>query len=132
MNCKIQIFIIYCAYAQIKLKENMPRCKKKRKCRGFKSNIIFKPIGIEMHELKMVIIELDEFEAIRLCDYEDKNQIEASEVMHVSRATVQRLLSSGRKKIVDSLLNSKVLHINNSQDVKCNQNMSIDPNESAD
>lgn len=85
-----------------------------------------------MHELKMVIIELDEFEAIRLCDYEDKNQIEASEVMHVSRATVQRLLSSGRKKIVDSLLNSKVLHINNSQDVKCNQNMSIDPNESAD
>lgn len=110
----------------------MPRCKKKRKCRGFENNIIFKPIGIEMRELERVILELDEFEAIRLCDYEDKNQIEASEVMHVSRATVQRLLSSGRKKIVDSLLNSKVLHINNSQEIKCNQNMTIDVNESED
>lgn len=95
----------------------MPRCKKKRKCRGFKNEIVFKPQRIEMHELEVVTIELDEFEAIRLCDHEDKNQIEASEVMHVSRATVQRLLSSGRKKIVDSLLNSKALRINNSQDI---------------
>lgn len=70
-----------------------------------------------MRDLDMVIIELDEFEAIRLCDYEGNNQIEASEMMHVSRATVQRLLNSGRKKLVDSILNSKALRINHSQDI---------------
>ena len=104
----------------------MPRCKKRRNCRGFKNSIVFKPAGITVHDLEMVVIELDEFEAIRLCDYEDKNQIEASEMMHVSRATVQRLLTSGRKKIVDSILHSKGLRINNSQDVSVNEETMLD------
>ena len=85
-----------------------------------------------MNELEVVTIELDEFEARRLCDNEDKNQIEASEIMHISRATVQRLLSSGRKKIVDSLLNSKALRINNSQDITGNKQIIIEQNEHDD
>ena len=104
---------------------NLPRHKKKRNCRNFANNIVFKPVGISMHELEMVILELDEFEAIRLCDHDDKNQIEASEIMHVSRATVQRLLNTGRKKLVDSLLNSKALQINNSQNIQCRKNTLI-------
>jgi len=93
----------------------LPRNKKMRKCRGFANKITFKPAGAPLNMLKLVTIELDEFEAIRLCDYEGKNQIEASEVMHISRTTVQRLLNSGRKKIVGSILNSKILQVNNSQ-----------------
>ena len=101
---------------------NLPRHKKNRNCRHFKNNIVFKPVGIEMHELEMIILELDEFEAIRLCDHDDKNQIEASEIMQVSRATVQRLLNTGRKKLIDALLNAKALQINNAQNIPCRQN----------
>jgi uncharacterized protein len=67
----------------------------------------FKPIGIPIIELKEEVLHLDEFEAMRLCDYDGMNQIQAAEAMGVSRATVQRLLLSGRKKIVDALLHSK-------------------------
>jgi predicted DNA-binding protein (UPF0251 family) len=89
----------------------MPRCKKKRCCRRLEGDKTFKPTGVPMKELDHVDIKLDEFEAIRLCDLEEKNQIEASEIMGVSRGTIQRLLKSGRKKIVDALLNSKAINI---------------------
>ena len=91
----------------------MPRFKKKRCCRQLKEERIFKPTGLQIRELGVVDICLDEFEAVRLYDYEEKNQIEASEIMKVSRGTVQRLLQSGRKKIVDALLNTKVINIKN-------------------
>lgn len=94
----------------------MPRCKKERCCRQLDGERVFKPIGIPLHTLEMVEIELDEFEAIRLCDLEGKSQIEASEVMKVSRGTVQRLLESGRKKIVDALLHSKGIGIKNQKE----------------
>ena len=79
----------------------MPRLKKNRRCRELSNQKVFKPLGIPAFDLNDVKLELDEFEAMRLCDFEDKNQIEASETMEVSRATVQRLLQSGRKKIID-------------------------------
>lgn len=91
----------------------MPRSKKLRRCRKLSDEKIFKPVGIPGFELDEVKLELDEFEAIRLCDYEDKSQIQASEAMGVSRATVQRLLLSARKKIVDALLHSKRISIQN-------------------
>lgn len=87
--------------------------RKKRCCRELNGERVFKPAGIKMKELDTVSIRLDEFEAIRLCDYEDKSQIEASEIMGVSRGTVQRLLWSGRKKTVEALLNNKGIIIKN-------------------
>jgi predicted DNA-binding protein (UPF0251 family) len=92
----------------------MPRFKKKRCCRRLEGNKTFKPTGIPIKNLDSVEIRLDEFEAIRLCDLEEKNQIEASEIMGVSRGTIQRLLGSGRKKIVEALLNSKAINIRDS------------------
>ena len=56
---------------------------------------------------------LDEFEAIRLIDIEGLNQIEAAADMQISRATVQRLLLSGRKKIAEALLRNCALEIQN-------------------
>ncbi len=64
--------------------------------------------------MESVDVNLDEFEAMRLCDLDGKSQIEASEVMGVSRGTIQRLLNSGRKKVIDALLNSKALNIKDS------------------
>ena len=87
----------------------MPRRRKIRNCRRLDGDKNFKPSGIPRTELESVILELDEFETLRLCDYDGLSQIEAGEVLGVSRGTVQRLLSTGRKKIVDVLLHSKEL-----------------------
>lgn len=89
----------------------MPRRRKFRNCRRLDGDRNFKPGGIPRTQLEKVILELDEFEALRLCDYDDKNQIEAGEALGVSRGTVQRLLISGRKKIVEAILESKELII---------------------
>lgn len=89
------------------------RGKKKRDCRFLKNEIIYKPLCIDMENITINNIELDEFEAIRICDYEGLSQIEASKLMNVSRSTIQRLLNSGRKKIIDSFLNKKVMIIKN-------------------
>ena len=96
----------------------MPRCKKQRCCRILENERVFKPIGIPMVELESVEIEIDELEAIRLCDYEGKSQIETAELMQISRGTVQRILNSGRKKILDALLHQKAIKLKNTGDEK--------------
>lgn len=87
----------------------MPRRHKHRNCRRLNGSLNLKPAGIPAMQLEETILFLDEFEAIRLCDYDGMNQIQAAEAMEVSRATVQRLLLSGRRKIVDALLHKKGL-----------------------
>ncbi|MBN2628455.1 MAG: DUF134 domain-containing protein [Spirochaetales bacterium] len=89
----------------------MPRRQKFRKCRRLEEGRFFKPSGIPACELVTEELMLDEFEALRLCDYDGLNQIQAAEVMGISRGTVQRLLTSGRRKTVDMLLNKKALRI---------------------
>jgi len=93
----------------------MPRRCKQRNCRRLDGNRNFKPSGIPARDLEKTILNLDEFEALRLCDYDGMNQIEAGEAMGVSRGTIQRLLISGRKKIVDVLLHSKELILINEE-----------------
>ncbi|WP_281836247.1 DUF134 domain-containing protein [Propionigenium maris] len=85
----------------------MGRCKKERCCRELGGSRLFKPRGVPGRGLDINNIEIDEFEAMRLCDLEGKSQIEAAEAMGVSRGTIQRLLIKGRKKVVESLLNNK-------------------------
>ena len=91
----------------------MSRCKKYRCCRFLDSEKIFKPRTIPFNELELVKIFIDEFEAVRLCDHDKLSQIKASERMNISRGTTQRLLETGRYKIIDALLNNKALKINN-------------------
>ena len=81
---------------------------------------VFKPIGIPMSQLPLIEVNADEFEVLRLCDLENKNQEEAGELIGTSRGTVQRLLYSGRKKIVSALLNNVAIKINNLEDVNEN------------
>lgn len=91
----------------------MPRRCKERNCRRLDGDRNFKPSGIPSRELEKIELKLDEFEALRLCDYDGMSQIEAGEAMGISRGTVQRLLLSGRRKIVDVLLHSKELVLTN-------------------
>jgi uncharacterized protein len=89
----------------------MGRCKKIRCCRKLRTEKIYKPVAIPLTDLDIIEIEIDEFEAVRLCDFEDKSQIEASEIMKISRGTFQRILESGRKKIIGSLIENQALKI---------------------
>ena len=92
----------------------LPRCKKQRCCRRFGDEIVYKPIARPCKELQETVIELDEFEAMRLCDLEECDQITAGERMGVSRGTIQRLLSSGRKKLIEAFINSSIIRIQDS------------------
>ena len=82
----------------------MPRCRKYRCCRPLSEARVLKPRGIPLPDVTVHWLALDEFEAMRLCDLEGLSQIEAGERMQISRGTVQRLLESGRRKVVQALL----------------------------
>jgi len=64
-----------------------------------------------MSELQVIEIEADELEALTLCDRDSLTQAEAGEQMGISRGTVQRLVVSGRKKIIEALIDGRVILI---------------------
>ena len=53
----------------------------------------------------------DEFEALRLMDYEGLYQEACAEKMGISRATFSRTVTEARRKVADVLLNGKRLLI---------------------
>ena len=87
----------------------MPRPKRPR-CISSKPAIKgFKPRGtVETGE---VILSLEEFEALKLIDYEGMDQAGAAQVMNVSRQTVGRILKAARYKIAESLVTAKRLTV---------------------
>jgi predicted DNA-binding protein (UPF0251 family) len=89
----------------------LPRCKKHRCCRNLDGAIIYKPVGFPCSGLPEVVVSLDQFEAMRLCDLEGLDQTEAGLRMGVSRGTIQRLLAEGRRKVVEALLGTAVIRI---------------------
>jgi|YNPMSStandDraft_2_1061718.scaffolds.fasta_scaffold00120_10 predicted DNA-binding protein (UPF0251 family) len=74
---------------------------------------MFKPQGLPLSSLEIIEIYIDEFEAVRLIDYEGFSQIEGADKMKISRSSFQRILESGRKKILDALINNKAFKITN-------------------
>ena len=71
----------------------------------------FKPRGIPLSSLTEVILQVDEFEAIRLKDLESLEQEECAKKMNISQPTFHRLVSSARKKIADAIVNGKAIKI---------------------
>ncbi|MCK4336270.1 MAG: DUF134 domain-containing protein [Candidatus Aenigmarchaeota archaeon] len=75
----------------------------------------YKPAGAPMAGLQEVILTMDEFEAIRLKDYEDVSQTEAAKKMGISQPTFQRIYESARKKLADAIVNGKAIRIEGGQ-----------------
>lgn len=71
----------------------------------------FKPSGIRVRDNDVINLTVDEFEAIRLVDNENLEQIKAAEKMEISQPTLHRLLYSAHKKIADALCNGKAIKI---------------------
>ena len=71
----------------------------------------FKPKGIPLIELEEVCLNMDEVEAIRLCDLEGRYHEEAAREMKVSRATFGRIVNEARRKMAEALIRGKALKI---------------------
>ena len=90
----------------------MSRPLKKRRVCALPRSSHFLPDTISSGEmLPPVKISLEEYECIRLLDYEGMTQEEASVRMGVARTTVTSIYESARKKIADSLVDGKRLQI---------------------
>lgn len=72
---------------------------------------VFVPKGAEGMSPEKVRISLDEFEAVRLADYNGLTHEEASVAMEISRSTFTRLIEKARRKIADIVINGKELVI---------------------
>ena len=90
---------------------SMPPRKRQRKVFREPPVSVYKPAGIPARELEEILITVDEFEAIRLSDFEGMNQREASTVMQVSQPTFNRILASARSKVARGLVEGNVLRI---------------------
>ena len=71
----------------------------------------FKPIGLNGCCKNTIFLHFEEYEAIRLCDYEMKTQQEASVSMGVSRPTLSRIYVSARQKIAKALVRGVTIMI---------------------
>ena len=71
----------------------------------------FRPMGIPASALQEVSLSLEEFESIRLKDFEGLEQEQCAQRMHISRPTFHRILESARGKLADALVNGKAIQI---------------------
>lgn len=69
----------------------------------------FTPTG--QLEDEPIILNLDEYEAIRLMDREGMSQQECSKRMGVARTTVQKIYETARRKVADALVEGRPLKI---------------------
>lgn len=77
----------------------------------------FKPTRIPMNKLNKIEIMRDELEALKLCDMTGLTQEQAGQKMGVSRGTVQRILTSARKKVAEALVEGSALIIREEEEI---------------
>lgn len=79
---------------------------------SFDPNVVyFKPRAVPLSTLEEVDLSMDELESLRLCDLENLEQKKAAQRMKVSQSTLQRILSSARKKVAQALIEGRAIKI---------------------
>ena len=89
----------------------MPRPRKWRRVCATPRCAHFSP-SHRQGEYSVVGMTVDEYETIRLIDWEDLTQEQCADQMEVARTTVQAIYQSARKKLADCIVNSRTLIIN--------------------
>ena len=89
----------------------MPRPTCPRKITHSPLVTYFKPAGIPLRELKEVELAPDEFESLRLADYEELYHKDAAKRMKISRQTFDRIILRARRKVAEALVNGQALRI---------------------
>lgn len=88
----------------------MPRPKRCRRVCSEPQFLCFSPRGVEQPEEN--ILTVDEYEVIRLVDYEKKSHGQCAASMNISRTTVTEMYEKARYKIAECLVLGKRLSIN--------------------
>ncbi|MFW5884927.1 MAG: DUF134 domain-containing protein [Patescibacteria group bacterium] len=89
----------------------MPRPRRCRRIKFRPRVSYFKPRGVPIRELEVVILSREEVEALRLKDLLNMNQVECAKSMNTSRSTFQRIVFGARKKISQAIIQGKALEI---------------------
>ena len=71
----------------------------------------FKPFGIPMTDLEPVILLYEEYESLRLSDYQGLTQEQSAERMNVSRPTFTRIYEKARRTIAQAFVEGKAIFI---------------------
>lgn len=90
---------------------NMPRPRKFRHICCSPDQVFYGPKRGFNEENEHIILNLDEFETIRLIDLEGFTQEDCATSMQVSRATVQAIYEKARKTLAISLVQGKTIKI---------------------
>ncbi len=85
----------------------MPRRRRLRKVVAPPRFRGYKPYGINNEPKEFIELLYEEYEAIKLADYDLMNHQKASELMGVSRPTFARIYESARRKIAMALVETK-------------------------
>ncbi len=71
----------------------------------------FKPYGMPACQAKPLTLKFEEYESIRLVNYNDMSQDQAAELMNISRPTFTRIYNKALKVIARSLVEGKAIKI---------------------
>lgn len=91
--------------------EPMARPPKSRKICALPDTAVFGPMHGGRMAGEAIRMTVDEYEAIRLIDYEGLNQEACAVQMDVARTTAQRIYNSAREKIAAALVEGRNLRI---------------------
>lgn len=82
-------------------------------CRGF--------LAVPAIDAEPVCLHMEEFEAIRLKDYQGFDQADAAKLMGLSRPTFQRVLQSAKKKIALAIVEGREIKIEGGHYIMANR-----------
>jgi predicted DNA-binding protein (UPF0251 family) len=89
----------------------MPRPVRNRRLDNPPQMAGFKPFGMPLCEAKSIKLQFDEYESIKLVNYENLSQDEAAVKMGVSRPTLTRIHNSALKKIARAFVECASIEI---------------------
>ncbi len=89
----------------------MPRAKAIRTLQELPIIKGFRPLWMRLNHRSAVTLQLEEYEVLRLVDYEGMIHEQAAEKMQVSRPTITRIYEQARKKLATALVEGRSLLI---------------------
>lgn len=89
----------------------MARPRNRRRVDCAPARTYFKPAGVPKASLTEVVLTVDEWEALRLADYEGLYHDAAAREMNVSRPTFGRIIEVARRKVTRALVEGQALTI---------------------
>lgn len=90
------------------------RPKKTRLISCEPSERCFRPQCKPLDELAAVVLNMDEYEVLRLAHLEGYDQGKIAKQMGIHQSTISRILNSAHKKVTDALVNIKAIRIEKS------------------